>query len=264
MEAHKRLEELRRRVEKDPASIAFASLAEELRKAGEYDEAVRVCRTGLERHPTYLSARVTLGRALLSLQRYEEARTETEYVLHAAPDNLLALKCLTELEAHPREAPPEPAQAGPHEQSAPEPAEPLGAEALAEAANLRIQSVPEPAKPDLRVQTSPEPPKVEPPVAALASPNPQSGDGGPVAEAAPEPAQVEPPVAAAPALEVIAAVEASSNGGPPAEHPAVTALEDWQSRLQADRASRSGGSGPHPSTSARGALSDAEGQDRPR
>lgn len=83
---------MRRRVDKDPASVAFASLAEELRKAGEHEEAVRVCRAGLEHHPVYLSARVTLGRALLELEQYPEARTELEYVLTAAPDNLLAQK----------------------------------------------------------------------------------------------------------------------------------------------------------------------------
>ena len=97
MEDHKRLDELRRRVDKDPASIAFAPLAEELRKAGEYDEAVHVCQAGLEHHPVYLSARVTLGRALLELQRYAEARTELEYVLQSAPDNLLAQKGMNEL-----------------------------------------------------------------------------------------------------------------------------------------------------------------------
>jgi tetratricopeptide (TPR) repeat protein len=97
VEAHTRLDELRRRVDKDPASIAFAPLAEELRKAGEWDEAVRVCQAGLEHHPAYLSARVTLGRALLELQRYSEARAELEYVLRAAPDNLLAQKGMNEL-----------------------------------------------------------------------------------------------------------------------------------------------------------------------
>ena len=97
MEVHKRLDELRRRVDKDPASIAFAPLAEELRKAGEYDEAVHVCQAGLGHHPTYLSARVTLGRALLELQRYSESRSELEYVLQSAPDNLLAQKGMNEL-----------------------------------------------------------------------------------------------------------------------------------------------------------------------
>jgi tetratricopeptide (TPR) repeat protein len=99
VEDHKRLDDLRRRVEKDPASIAFAPFAEELRKAGEHDEAVRVCRAGLEYHPAYLSAHVTLGRALIELQRYPEARKEFEYVLLAAPDNLLAQKGMNELAA---------------------------------------------------------------------------------------------------------------------------------------------------------------------
>ena len=56
-----RIEELRRRVQADPASIAFAALAEEFRRAGRYHEAIETCRTGLQRHPSYLSARVTLG-----------------------------------------------------------------------------------------------------------------------------------------------------------------------------------------------------------
>ena len=62
-----RIEELRRRIQKDPASIAFAQLAEEHRRAGEFEEAVRVCRAGLAQHPAYLSARITLGRALLEM-----------------------------------------------------------------------------------------------------------------------------------------------------------------------------------------------------
>ena len=93
-----RIDELRRRVEKDPASIAFAPLAEELRRTGQQEEAVRLCRAGLEHHPTYLSARLTLGRSLLELQQYPEARVELEYVLNAAPDNLMALKCMSELQ----------------------------------------------------------------------------------------------------------------------------------------------------------------------
>jgi len=94
-----RLDVLRRRVQQDPASIAFAPLAEELRRAGEHYEAVRVCLAGLEHHPAFLSARVTLGRALAALDQYQEARTEFEYVLKVAPDNLLASRSLSELEA---------------------------------------------------------------------------------------------------------------------------------------------------------------------
>jgi tetratricopeptide (TPR) repeat protein len=93
-----RIEELRRRIHKDPASIAFAQLAEEHRRAGQFEEAVRVCRTGLAQHPAYLSARITLGRALLEMARYDEAATEFEYVLKAAPDNLTAVRELADIE----------------------------------------------------------------------------------------------------------------------------------------------------------------------
>jgi tetratricopeptide (TPR) repeat protein len=99
-----RLEELRRRVQKDPASIAFAQLAEEHRRAGEFDEAIRVARTGLDRHPGYISARVTLGRALLEAGAYEDAQAELELVIRAAPDNLAAIRALAELHQRREEA----------------------------------------------------------------------------------------------------------------------------------------------------------------
>ena len=91
-----RIEDLRRRVHKDPASIAFAQLAEELRRNGDYSESVEVCRTGLAIHPGYLSARVTLGRALLELNQLDEAQGELELVLKTAPENLAALRALAE------------------------------------------------------------------------------------------------------------------------------------------------------------------------
>jgi tetratricopeptide (TPR) repeat protein len=92
-----RIEELRRRVQKDPASIAFAQLAEEHRRTGDYAEAARVCRAGLARHPSYLSARVTLGRALIELGQYEDAEAELEFVLRSAPENLAAIRGLGEI-----------------------------------------------------------------------------------------------------------------------------------------------------------------------
>jgi tetratricopeptide (TPR) repeat protein len=92
-----RIDELKRRVDKDPASIAFAQLAEEYRRAGQHEDAVRVSRAGLSQHPAYLSARVTLGRALIDLTRYDEAQAELEYVLRAAPDNLSAIRALADL-----------------------------------------------------------------------------------------------------------------------------------------------------------------------
>lgn len=92
-----RIAELRRRVHADPASIAFAQLAEEYRRAGQYDEAVKYCRSGLARHPGYLSARVTLGRALVELGLLDEAANEFALVLDTAPDNLAAIRGLAEI-----------------------------------------------------------------------------------------------------------------------------------------------------------------------
>jgi len=92
-----RIEDLRRRVLTDPASIAFAQLAEECRRAGDHQEAVDVCRTGLAIHPGYTSARVTLGRALIQLNRLDEAKLEFERVLKLVPDNLTAIRGLAQV-----------------------------------------------------------------------------------------------------------------------------------------------------------------------
>jgi len=101
-----RIEDLRRRVQLDPASIAFAALAEEYRRAGRFDDAIATCVIGLKRHPSYLSARVTLGRALLDAGRIDDGRAELEAVLRAAPENLAALRGLAEIQRMRDEHPP--------------------------------------------------------------------------------------------------------------------------------------------------------------
>jgi tetratricopeptide (TPR) repeat protein len=97
MADNQRIEDLRRRVQKDPASIAFAQLAEELRRAHQLPEAVEVCRAGLALHPSYLSARVTLGRTLVELNELEHAEEELNIVLRSAPENLAAMRGLGEI-----------------------------------------------------------------------------------------------------------------------------------------------------------------------
>ena len=94
-----KLEQLRRRVEANPASIAFATLAEEYRRAGMLDEAIATCQAGLRRHPSYASARVTLGTAFLDAARYDDARRELAAVLRSAPENLAATRALAAIEA---------------------------------------------------------------------------------------------------------------------------------------------------------------------
>ena len=81
----------------DPASIAFAALAEEYRRAGRFEEAIAACTSGLLRHPSYLSAHVTLGRSLIEVGRYDDAREELEHVLKLAPENLAAIRGIAEI-----------------------------------------------------------------------------------------------------------------------------------------------------------------------
>jgi len=92
-----RIQELRRRVHQDPASLAFAPLAEELRRAGRAREAVTLCQNGLAHHPEYVSARATLGRALLDLGEIDDALFELQAVLSAAPQNLMALRGIADV-----------------------------------------------------------------------------------------------------------------------------------------------------------------------
>ena len=105
MSENPRIDELRRRVDKDPSSIAFAQLAEEYRRGGDFQQAVKVCRDGLARHPGYLSAQVTLGRALMELQEYDDAGKELEAVLQVAPDNLAAIRALADIHQRRGDAP---------------------------------------------------------------------------------------------------------------------------------------------------------------
>ena len=92
--ADSRIDELRRRLERDPGSRLFAQLAEEYRKAGNHADAIRIARTGLAQHPSYPSARLTLGRALLDSGDAAGARVELETALKEAPDNILASRFL--------------------------------------------------------------------------------------------------------------------------------------------------------------------------
>jgi tetratricopeptide (TPR) repeat protein len=155
-----RIEELRRRVQVDPASIAFAALAEEYRRAGRFDEAIATCTAGLQRHPAYLSAHVTLGRALIEVGRYDEAREELEHVLRVAPENLAAIRGLAEI--HHRRG------------ELPESHEPLPAPGLAVAppAALAMPAAPVPdaAPPAF---AAPQGPAAPPPVPASIAPPPR-------------------------------------------------------------------------------------------
>ncbi|HZE89995.1 MAG TPA: tetratricopeptide repeat protein [Verrucomicrobiae bacterium] len=88
--------DLARRLKLDPASRVFYELAREHHALGNLEEAARLCREGLQRHPAYHSARVLFGRVLIDMGLFSDARPELERVVKQAPDNLLARRLLAE------------------------------------------------------------------------------------------------------------------------------------------------------------------------
>ncbi|MGH9385145.1 MAG: tetratricopeptide repeat protein [Vicinamibacterales bacterium] len=226
-----RIQELRRRIQADPASIAFAQLAEEYRRAGEFDEAAKVCRNGLARYPGYHSARVTLGRALLSMDQLDEARTEFEIVLQGAPDNLAAARGMDEIRVLRGEAPllPDPL-------SLPV-VRPQAGETLFDLDALLEQL-------DERSQTAPDPPPAQPEEprqpeeaveAVMSSILPAPGD---------DPAPVQPiDDDSLRALEMSLAAFESARDAPdtdPRKEKVLSELESWLGAIVADRQRRSG------------------------
>src|SRR5262245_624233 len=187
-----RLEELKRRVQQDPASIAFAALAEEYRRSGRYEEAIAACTAGLQRHPSYLSAHVTLGRALIEVGRYDEAVEELQFVLRIAPENLAAIRGLADIQHRRGE------DAG-DKPPAPPPAPPIRLAVAAPAPVPPIESVLPPP-----VEPPPPAPAPAPPISiAVAAPAPD-----PVIEIALPPPVEPPPSAPAPEPPVPIAVAA--------------------------------------------------------
>lgn len=91
------IERLKERLERDPNSKLFVPLAEEYKKAGMVEEAINILLKGLERHPNYMSARVSLGKIYLEKGMLNEASQEFEKVVSAIPENLYAHKKLAEI-----------------------------------------------------------------------------------------------------------------------------------------------------------------------
>lgn len=91
-----KIEELRFRIKTDPKSRLFFPLAEELRKVAAYSEAESVLRTGLEHHPTYLSAWVSLGRVLRDQKNEPGAIDALTRALQLDPGNVVAARLLAD------------------------------------------------------------------------------------------------------------------------------------------------------------------------
>src|SRR5262245_14722884 len=92
------IESLKDRIARDPFSRAFLQLAEEYRRLGRFKEAIEVCLEGLGRHPTYHTARISLGRTYMEAGDLENARRAFSDVLELQPENHLAGKLLAEVQ----------------------------------------------------------------------------------------------------------------------------------------------------------------------
>ena len=85
-----RLEQFRFELREDPSSRSFFKLGECLRREDELDEAVQILRAGLEMHPGYIAAWVSLGRALLAGGKSIGAAEALAQALELDPDNAVA------------------------------------------------------------------------------------------------------------------------------------------------------------------------------
>jgi tetratricopeptide (TPR) repeat protein len=92
-----RIADLTRRLQKEPSSRVFLELAREFYDSGSFEQASEVCVKGLRQYPTYLSARVLLGRIYFDMGCLPESRAEMETALSQAPDNLIARRILAEI-----------------------------------------------------------------------------------------------------------------------------------------------------------------------
>ncbi|HEV7766406.1 MAG TPA: tetratricopeptide repeat protein [Thermoanaerobaculia bacterium] len=91
-----KLEELRFKLKTDPKSRLFYQLAEELRKAGHFDESEQVLRSGLIVYPTYLAAWVSLGRTLREQKNDGGAVEALNRALQLDPGNVVAARILAD------------------------------------------------------------------------------------------------------------------------------------------------------------------------
>jgi len=91
------IDKLAKKLAKDPQSKVFIQLAEEYGKAGLFQDAASVLEEGLKTYPTFLTARVALGRVYYQLGLVPKAKAMLEEAVKMSPENLLAHRTLAQL-----------------------------------------------------------------------------------------------------------------------------------------------------------------------
>src|SRR3954471_19664034 len=91
-----RIEELRKKFDENPRRY-FAPLANEYRKAGDFDQAIFICQEYLPQQPGHMSGHIVFGQALFEAKRLPEAKVVFETALSLDPENLIALRHLADI-----------------------------------------------------------------------------------------------------------------------------------------------------------------------
>ncbi|MCP4898747.1 MAG: tetratricopeptide repeat protein, partial [bacterium] len=91
-----RIDQLRQRLREDPSSRQFFQLGELLRKEGKIEEATGVLSAGLEHFPRYVAAWLSLGRAELNREMFDDAELAFSKALELDPANGAAARMLGE------------------------------------------------------------------------------------------------------------------------------------------------------------------------
>src|SRR2546425_5173715 len=86
------------RLARDPASLAFAQLADLYRKAGRTREAVALCRNGLARYPHYTTARLILAKTLAAEGALDAALAEIGAILELNQHDLQCHRLAAEIQ----------------------------------------------------------------------------------------------------------------------------------------------------------------------
>jgi tetratricopeptide (TPR) repeat protein len=92
-----RIRDLERRLDLDPGSRLFVSLAEEYRKVGRIKDALSSLQKGLLAHPGYVAAQVALGRVYVEAKQNTDAIATFAKVLQVDPGNLVAARSLADI-----------------------------------------------------------------------------------------------------------------------------------------------------------------------
>lgn len=84
-------------LQKDPNSQVFAPLAEAYRELKMLREAENTIRTGMKRHPNFVSGLVTMAKIMRDLGKLQEAIPPLKKAIQLSPENILAHQLLAEI-----------------------------------------------------------------------------------------------------------------------------------------------------------------------